>query len=411
MHSKVVRRCRICGNPQLSPVLSLGDQCLTGVFPKSQDHIVHRAPLDLVRCDGGDKACGLVQLAHSVDTKELYGPTYGYRSGLNSSMVQHLENFATEAMRAADLESDDIILDIGSNDGTLLSKFPGNCIRIGIDPLIAKFKAFYQPGIIAISEFFSALALRQNLLGRRAKLVTSVAIFYDLEDPLAFVSDIAEILADNGIWIFEQSYLPAMLDATAYDTICHEHLEYYSLRQVQWLLEKAGLFVANVSFNEANGGSFRVTAAKKNTRVNGFPVEAAVKRENLAALDKAETFSNFAARVARHRVELRDLIRALVQDRKIVFGYGASTKGNVILQYCGLDKELIPCIAEINSDKFGSYTPGTYIPIISEAEARRQCPDYYLVLPWHFRDNFLLKRSNTGTPSRMIFPLPSIKII
>src|SRR5216683_4306027 len=330
-----IASCRICGSTHLLPVLSLGTQHLTGVFPKEKDEAVPKGPLDLVRCAGSVSSCGLVQLRHSFNSEQLYGPTYGYRSGLNSSMVGHLEALAGEGSKAVHLNSGDIVLDIGSNDGTLLSMFPHDCLRVGVDPLYAKFKQFYDTMITGIPEFFSADVIDDYFPGRRVKLITSIAMFYDLENPLGFVIDISKVLSEDGIWIFEQSYLPAMLHTTSYDTICHEHLEYYSLREIKWLLDKAGLFIADVSFNRANGGSFRVTAAKTSAAINHSNLEAAFKVEELAGLDHADTYSIFASRVEHHRAGLTGLISDLVRGGEVVVGYGASTKGNVILQYCG----------------------------------------------------------------------------
>ncbi len=409
---KTITKCRLCSNTQLLPVLSLGDQHFTGVFPKEKDEIVPKGRLDVVRCAGGAGSCGLVQLGHSFDNDQMYGATYGYRSGLNRSMVSHLEILAAESSKAASLRAGDIILDIGSNDGTLLSMFPKECVRVGVDPLYAKFKHFYDPTIIGLPAFFSAELVQRHFPGRTVKLITSIAMFYDLEDPLNFVIDVASVLSENGIWVFEQSYLPAMLDMLAYDTICHEHLEYYSLRQIRWLLDRAGLFISDVSFNGSNGGSFRVTAVKKRIALVPRELESAIRREELAALGEAETYLLFASRVERHRTELKRVISGLAQSGKVVCGYGASTKGNVILQYCGFDANSIPYIADVNPEKFGSYTPGTRIPIISEIEARQRFPDYYLVLPWHFRDGILEKERALGnSATKLIFPLPCIEVV
>src|SRR5213595_3515451 len=261
MHRQITG-CRICGSEWLDVLLELGTQFLTGVFPRSADESLTKGPLTLVRCD----ECGLVQLLYSYERTELYGAHYGYRSSLNRKMVSHLEDKARMLLGAVDLRPDDVILDIGSNDGTLLSFFSGKdlCL-LGVDPSAARWRGRYPGDSRLIEDFFSADLVRSALGGRKARIVTSIAMFYDLERPLEFVREVADILADDGIWHLEQSYLPAMLKANAYDTICHEHLEYYALSQIKRMLERAGLKIVKVELNDINGGSVAVTAAKKAT--------------------------------------------------------------------------------------------------------------------------------------------------
>src|SRR5262245_34003750 len=221
-----IKKCRLCGNERLLPLLSLGEQTLTGVFPQSPDANLTRGPLQLVRCDGSS-ACGLVQLQHSFESSEMYGENYGYRSGLNKSMVEHLGSIVQKVQKWVKPGVGDAVLDIGSNDGTLLSFYPaGGPTLLGMDPTSAKFRKYYRSDIKLVTDFFSAANFKQALGSTKAKIVTSIAMFYDLDDPLSFAKQVAEILADDGVWHFEQSYLPAMLAQCAYDTICHEHLEY-----------------------------------------------------------------------------------------------------------------------------------------------------------------------------------------
>jgi hypothetical protein len=344
----------------------------------------------------------------------MYGSNYGYRSSLNVSMVQHLADKVRVLCKSVSIGKSDLVIDIGSNDGTLLSNFQsGGATLIGIDPTANKFRHFYRPDIHVIADFFSADLVRERFPGRRAKLVTSIAMFYDLEAPQEFAHQIAGILADDGIWHFEQSYLPTMLEATAYDTICHEHLEYYALRQIKWITDNANLKIVDVTFNTVNGGSFAVSVSPRTAPYPEFEnVDEILRRESERGINAAETYTAFAARAWEHRARLLDTIRMLNTSGKKIFGYGASTKGNVMLQFCGLGPAEIPCIAEVNPDKFGCVTPGTWIPIISEAEAKAAHPDYLLVLPWHFRDN-LIAREQTFLQrgGKMIFPLPAIEIV
>ncbi|MDQ3244309.1 MAG: methyltransferase C-terminal domain-containing protein [Gemmatimonadota bacterium] len=411
---RTVESCRICGNAELVPTLDLGEQTLTGVFPRYRDQQVTRGPLQLVRCHGGDDACGLVQLRHSYDSTELYGSDYGYRSSLNRSMVGHLRGKVDALSSIVPLDDDDMVLDIGSNDGTTLSSYPEWLTRVGRDPTIARFGRFYPPGTHAIPEFFSADVFRQHFGSRKAKIITSIAMFYDLDTPLNFVEQVADILDDSGIWHFEQSYMPAMLAQTAYDTICHEHLEYYALRQIEWMLDKCGLVIIDVELNDVNGGSFGVTAAKPDSGLR--PREDAIERvrasEAKGRLDTSAPFERFAERVSRHREQLGTMLDRLCSEGSTVLGYGASTKGNVLLQYCDIGPDRLPYIAEVNEDKYGCFTPGSGIPIISEAEAHAMNPDYLLVLPWHFRANLVEReRAFLERGGRMIFPLPAIETV
>jgi NDP-4-keto-2,6-dideoxyhexose 3-C-methyltransferase len=258
-----IESCRICGNTELVPVLNLGEQSLTGVFPRSRQQPITRGPLELVKCHGSDDVCGLAQLRHSYSSAEMYGDNYGYRSSLNRSMVGHLRSKVESLRKIVDLKPGDVVLDIGSNDGTTLSFYPDDLTRVGMDPTAARFREFYKPGIHVIPDFFSAERFQQELGNRKAKLVTSIAMFYDLEEPLEFVRQVAAVLDDDGIWHFEQSYMPSMLTQTAYDTICHEHLEYYGLRQIQWMMDRCGLRIIDVQLNDVNGGSFAITVARE----------------------------------------------------------------------------------------------------------------------------------------------------
>lgn len=411
---RAIDRCRICGNASLMPVLDLGEQYLTGVFPRGRDDGLTRGPLELVRCDGSD-ACGLVQLRHSYDHTEMYGANYGYRSSLNKSMVRHLSDKVDGLLELVQLGPSDLVLDIGSNDGTLLSNYPvAGPTLVGMDPTAAKFRDLYRPDIRIVPDFFSAQALRRHFPGRRAKLVTSIAMFYDLEAPQAFADQIASILAPDGLWHFEQSYLPAMLRTTSYDTVCHEHLEYYALRQIKWIIDRAGLKIIDVTFNAVNGGSFAITVAPA---AAPYPectdkIRANLDDEDRMGLRQFGTYLAFATRVIEHKVELLKTLRDISARNMKVLGYGASTKGNVVLQYCGLSAAEIPCIADVNSDKFGCVTPGSWIPIVSEADAKAADPDYFLVLPWHFRDNLVAREQEfLDHGGRMIFPLPGIDIV
>lgn len=408
-----INRCRICGNTTLAPILSLGNQRLTGVFPRTPRQNITCGPLELVKCHGAE-SCGLVQLRHSYESGEMYGENYGYRSGLNQSMVAHLKATVVGLLRTTSLAASDLVLDIGSNDGTLLSFYPDTVTRVGMDPTAGKFLKHYKPGIEVVTDYFSAAGFRDHFGERKAKIVTSIAMFYDLESPVSFVEQIASILDDDGIWHFEQSYLPSLLATNAYDTVCHEHLEYYGMKQISWLIDRCGLKIVDVQLNDSNGGSFAVTVAKAGSALahNSAAVRQALGDEEHAGLSTLAPYEHFRRRVFDHRDKLRALLDNLSGQGAKIIGYGASTKGNVILQFCGITPALIPCIAEVNPDKFGSFTPGTGIPIVSEAQAHALRPDYLLVLPWHFRDNLLEReKAFLDRGGKMIFPLPEIEIV
>lgn len=408
---KEITRCRVGDDSHLVSVLNLGYQALTGVFPANATEKVTLGPLELVWCPQS----GLLQLKHSYNADEMYGDNYGYRSGLNQSMVNHLTDKVAYLERVVQLKPGDVVVDIGSNDATTLKAYQTKGLkRIGIDPTGKKFLSYYPPEISLVPDFFSADAYR-SVETKPARIVTSIAMFYDLESPIEFAKQIESILADDGIWHFEQSYMPSMLRTNSYDTICHEHLEYYSLGVVKTILEKSGMRLVDVGMNSVNGGSFAVTAAKaSNTSIktNDAVVNWLLDQEDRMGLNTARPYRDFEERVFRHRDDLKRLIGALNADGKKILGYGASTKGNVTLQFCGLTATDIPAIAEVNQEKFGKVTPGTHIPIISEADAKAMQPDYFLVLPWHFKDGILRREKEyLASGGKFIFPFPEIEIV
>jgi hypothetical protein len=405
-----INKCRISGSTNLINVLSLGEQYLTGVFPKTKTSEITKGPLDLVWCPDS----GLLQMKQSFSLDEMYGDNYGYRSGLNSSMVRHLTNKIHMLERMVKIDKQDLVIDIGSNDATSLKAYKSQCHKVGIDPTGKKFLEHYTEDIQLIPDFFSADIFQKQFPHQKAKIITSIAMFYDLENPVSFVKDIESVIAENGIWHFEQSYMPSMLRTNSYDTICHEHLEFYSFKVVKHLLELCNMRVIDVQMNGINGGSFAVTACKKDSilKSNTPIIDWMLRQEDDMGLDTPKPYRDFEERVFKHRKSLLELIEALVSDGKLIIGYGASTKGNVLLQFCGLTSKHIPYIAEVNEEKFGSFTPGTHIPIISEKEAKMMKPDYFFVLPWHFKDSILQREKEyIEMGGKFIFPLPEIEIV
>ena len=409
MHTEI-ESCRVSKEKDLVTFLNLGNQKLTGVFPKPNEDL-ETGPLELV----WSPSSYLVQLKHTFEPTEMYGDNYGYRSGLNNSMVQHLVNKVNYLVELSKLQPGDVVVDIGSNDCTTLKAFPNYVKRVGIDPTIKKFSHYYPEDIPYVADFFSEESYRSVENDKNAKLVMSIACFYYLEDPISFVKDIRSILTDDCLWHFEQAYLPSTLRSLSYDTACHEHIEYYSMLSVQNILEQAGMKIVDVTLNDINGGSFAVTACKDtNTsiKINHAVIDWLIDEEYKMGLHTVKPYFEFAQRTYEHRDSLVNLVRSLRADGKTIYGYGASTKGNVLLQWCGFTSDDITAIGEVNSDKFGCVTPGTNIPIISEEEVKSNKPDYLIVLPWHFKNGIIQREKeymNSG--GKFIFPLPYIQII
>jgi hypothetical protein len=403
-------KCRSCSSEKLERAFNLGKQSLTGIFPKSKKQLVTKGYLSLVLC----KNCSLLQLGHSFNTEEMYGENYGYMSSLNKSMFEHLKNKVPKLKSLVNLLSNDIIIDIGSNDGTFLNFFDKKFKLIGVDPTIKKFHRFYRNDIIKIPDFFSHNILNKILNKKKAKLITTISMFYDLPNPIKFVEDIYNCLDKNGIWHLEQSYMPAMIRNISYDTICHEHLEYYSLKSIKFILDKVGFKIIDLEFNDINGGSFALTVAKKNSnhKENKKTVQWLLEKEEILNYNDLDKHKDFYQECLKQKLLLVNLLKNLKDMKKKVLGYGASTKGNVILQFCNIDEKLIPYIGEVNKYKFNKYTPGSNIKIISETRLKKMQPDYLLVLPWHFKD-FIIKKEkkflNNG--GKLIFPLPDIEIV
>ena len=414
MEIKEVEKCRICRNRDLIPVLDLGVQALSGRFPSEGDPDPPKAPLELVKCNNtkNSNACGLLQLKHSVPSAELYLHDYGYRSGINRTMRIHLEGIVQRVQEIVDLHRGDVVLDIGSNDATLLKYYeiPG-VRRIGIDPTGEQFLECYMEDIELISDYFNSSNYSSLSPDKQAKVITSIAMFYDLEAPMDFVEDITETLHSGGIWVLEQSYMPRMLEMNSFDTICHEHLEYYSLKQIDWMLRKNNLRIFDVDFNNINGGSFRVYACHSNSafKSNQEKIDQVFANEETSKLDSELPYKEFKERVLRIKDELYNFLTTEKAKGKSIYVYGASTKGNILLQFCNIDHTLITAAADRNPEKWGRRTPGTNIPIISEEEARKAKPDYFLVLPWHFRQEFIEREAGfLAQGGKFIFPLPEI---
>jgi hypothetical protein len=411
--------CRICGCEHLAPVLSLGDQRIAGAFadPGGDQPVQRAIPLELVRCDmtRDQEACGLIQTKHTVPGSILYS-SYWYRSGVNRTMTENLHGIARGVEAIMPLESGDLVVDIGCNDGTLLDGYATEGLRyLGFDPsdMVRYARA---KGYDVVNDFYSVQALHQRRPHQKAKAITSIAMFYDLEHPRTFVADVAEALADDGIWVIELHYLPLMLEANAFDAIVHEHLEYYSLAVIERLVGEEGMEVVSAELNDMNGGSIRLfighQGAHKRTAEQQDALTALRVSEFELALDAPEPYEAFRLGVERVRDDLVRTCREIRDAGKTIHVYGASTKGNTILQYAGIDHDDIEAAADRNPDKWGSETIATRIPIISEEQSRAMSPDYYLALPWHFLDEFIEREQEfLQRGGKFIVPLPEVRVV
>ena len=417
MHLGHRKTCRVCGSSALTPVINLGEQHLQGSFvkPGKEEPPLRKIALSLLRCDPtkDEKACGLLQMEHTVPPEVLYS-AYWYRSGTNQTMRNHLQEITEEAASLIG-KSNARVLDIGCNDGTLLKCYPQDFIKFGVDP--SDVAQEITGDITAIQDIFPSEELTKVLQGEKFDIITSIAMFYDLEDPVSFCKEIKKSLAPDGLWVFEMSYMPSMLKMNSYDTICHEHLEYYSLAVLEYILKQAELKIVDAVLNDINGGSIRCYA----THLDNFAFKKpeAVTRIKLLRqtefdmeLDTDKPYKHFQDRINVHKEQLVSLLKMLKKEGKSIHIYGASTKGNTILQWCGIDSRIIDVAAERNPDKYGAYTLGSDIPIVSEADSRAMKPDYYLVLPWHFKEEFLKREQETlNSGVGLIFPLPNLEII
>ncbi|MCG5240654.1 class I SAM-dependent methyltransferase [Azospirillum doebereinerae] len=399
------------------PVIDLGPQVLQGAFAKPGRTVPAGVafPMRLVRC-GADRdpaACGLLQTAASVPPELLYR-TYWYRSGLNTTMRDHLRGIAEQAGALAGLLAP-AVLDIGCNDGTLLLSYPAASVRVGVDP--SDIAAGLEGDVTVVNAFFPSEAALGELGGARFDVVTSIAMFYDIEDPCGAAVAIARLLAPDGLWVLELSYLPLMLLRNAFDTVCHEHLEYYSLAVLETVARRAGLRIFRAEINGMNGGSIRCFVChaandRFGTAQDRAFLEALRRREAAMGLATDHPYRAFQTRAEALREELVGRLRAVRDGGGRVHVYGASTKGNVLLQWCGIGRDLVECAADRNPDKVGAVTPGSGIPIVSESESRSLRPDLYLVLPWHFRREFLEReRAMVMGGTKLLFPLPGVEIV
>ena len=403
-----LKNCRICKTTNLKKLFSLGDLCFTGKFP-SENTEIEKKPITLVIC----KNCELVQLGHNFDLKYLYGPDYGYRTGINKTMLNHVSKVVQILLKKTKIKKNDQVLDIASNDGSLLNFYKKNVKTFGIDPILDKYKDEYQSINYKIADFFSASKIKK-ITKKKFKIITALSVFYDAADPNKFIKDVKTLLSEDGVFLLEFADLASIIQNKMFDTICHEHLEYYSTKVIINLCKQNNLKVFDIKKNDINGASKQYYICHKNSKykINKKIIDGIFKEEKKLKLSEEKTFKNFINSINKSKNKLYKFLKQKTKLGKKVHGYGASTKGNVLLQYYNINNKMVEFIAERNSKKYNLYTPGTKIKIISEALSRFYRPDYYLVLPWHFKKEILLREKEIRRKgTKFIFPLPSLKII
>jgi SAM-dependent methyltransferase len=404
-----ITKCRNCKSQDLKKLFSLGNMSFTGKFSSSNKSIP-KGKLIVIICT----KCKLVQLDRNFNKNYLYGLDYGYRTGINKTMSFHVLQVKKQITKKIRLKPFDQVLDIGSNDATLLNSYNNKkIIKVGMDPLVKKYNKFYSNIDYALPFFFSDKKIPLKLRKKKFKIITALSMFYDLEDPNEFLKSIKNILHNDGILLIEQADLYLLLKNNVFDTICHEHLEYYSTNVIMKMLNQNGLKLFDHKFNKINGGSSQYYICHQNSsfKVNERNINKAIKLEKNYGLEKIITYKKFYSRVILIKNNLKKIISKLIKKRKKIHGYGASTKGNVLLQLMNITSNEIKFIAERNPNKYNKFTPGSKIQIISEKESRKLKPDYYLVLPWHFKDEILIREKKMlSLGCKFIFPLPKIEI-
>lgn len=417
---RTIDKCRVCGSQHLTSILSLGDLYVSDFLDSPDKAAGIKAPLELVLCNAKDGGCGLLQLKHTVSNEAMYR-NYWYRSGINKTMTDELNGIAEKAAAMANLKTQDYVIDIGANDGTLLRGYKVPSLNtVGFEPALNLASYNKQGTTKIIADFFTQSAWQKEYGETKARVITAIGMFYDLDDPNAFVDDVAKCLDDEGLLVIQMMYLPSFLERNAFDGICHEHLEYYSLGSLENLLKRHGLEVFDVAMREQiNEGSVRFYIRKEskgNTLkvLNGATERVAALRAQEASLglDDKQVYEALVKRILDAKEKVVSFIKQEVSKGKKVHGYAASTKGNTTLQFYGLTTALVESIADRNPQKWGKYTVGTLIPVVSEETSRAQKPDYYFILAWHFLPEFEKREADyLKHGGKFIVPMPEFRVI
>ena len=404
-----IKNCRNCKNTELFDLFSLGKISFTGRFPNTIRQNVPKAYLNVLMC----KKCKLVQLDRNFDLNYLYGKSYGYRTGINKTMTDHVKKIVRKCSALVKLKSKQYVLDIGSNDATLLNFYANDIIKVGVDPLVNKYKKFYKKINYKISNFFKIKDIEKIKIKKKFKIISALSVFYDLRDPNKFIKEIKKILDDKGVFVLEHVDLYYIIKNNIFDTICHEHLIFYSSKIIIEMMKNNGLKVFNHEYNEINGGSSRyyICHSKTNFKVSKN-IKKVLLRENLQGIELKKTYKLFFTKILNEKIKLIKLIKKIKNEKQDIHGYGASTKGNVLLQFYNINNKVVNYIADRNPLKWNSFTPGTKIKIISESQSRKIKPHFYLVLPWHFKNEILIREKNIRKKgTKFIFPLPKVRVV
>jgi len=416
MNSLEIKECRSCSSEKLTPIISLGNQYVVNfIKSKKEQEKVPKVPLELVLCED----CKLLQLKHNAPPESMWGDQYWYRSGINKMIRDNLKEIVNEANNIIEPKENDLVVDIGCNDGTLFEFYDrGGVEMVGFEPSKNVAREATAKGYHVINDFFNAESFRERLGDKKVKIITAISMFYDLEDPNKFLKDIVEILDEDGLFVIQQNYLVDMLKNNAFDNICHEHREYYSLISLNPLLERHGLEIFDVELNEINGGSVRTLIRFKGSNVRSprqgvlQKIKNLEEKESQMGLDKVHTYEEFARRIGGIKMQLLDLLKQEKNKDKKICALGASTRGMVLLQYFGLNSELIDCIFDKNPDKEGKMPAGTNIRITSPRNINKYNPDYQLVLIWHLFDGIGRdEKEFLNKGGKFILPLPKLRII
>ena len=405
-----IKNCRNCKSNKLSNLFSLGKMSFTGKFSKSFLYNVPKAHLNLLMC----KICKLVQLDRNFNLKYLYGNEYGYRTGINKTMTQHVKKTVKTGEALVNLKANDYVLDIASNDATLLNFYKKNIITVGVDPLVNKYRSYYKKINHKISNFFQIKDIKKLRLKKKFKIISALSVFYDLRNPNKFLRQVKKILDEKGIFILEHADLFCIIKNNIFDTVCHEHLGFFSSKVIIKMIKDNGLKVFNHEYNDINGGSSRYYICHKtaNYKVNKNNIKKILLKERKIGLHSKKTFTSFYNKILLQRAKLKKIIKKIKSKKLTIHGYGASTKGNVLLQFYNIGNKDLNYIADRNPLKYNLFTPGTKIKIISEKFSRNLKPDYYLVLPWHFKKEILFREKEMKKKgTKFIFPLPKVTVI
>ena len=400
-------KCRNCKKKSFSLISEIGDQPISSIFLEKKRYIKNYS-LNLFECN----YCKLIQLSKIPGLQDMYGSTYGYKTSISGLMVKHLKNKFNRIKKLKILQQNPNILDIGSNDGTFLNFFANDLKKknlIGIDPSANAFTKSYNKKIKVIVNFFNKESIKNYFKNIKFSVITSFAMFYDVEDPNSFCKNIYKLLDKNGIWVLEFSYFPLLLKNLTYDQICHEHVMYYTLNTFNNIIKKNKLKIIDYSLNEINGGSIEILCSKKNSNIKAMKTKIdkiLIEEKKISNKD----YDKFNLRIQNSKKNLQFFLKNI--KKKEIIGYGASTKGNVILNYCGISNKNIPFICDANPTKIGKFTPGSHIPIISKIKMRKINPKYLLVLIWSFRSEVIEQEKKfIKKGGKLLFPLPDFHIV